>query len=76
MRHPVNYRCKGLSQKDFLLVYSYYDRWVNGEVGVGMRLVERRNTAYIFALLDNNLSEGAGCFKKYKSEIALSKPEK
>ncbi len=39
-------------KKDFLLVYSYYDRWVNGEVGVRHEVSRKsRNTAYIFALV-------------------------
>ena len=44
---------RSISKKDFLLVYSYYDRWVNGEVGVRHEVSRKsRNTAYIFALLD------------------------
>jgi len=44
---------RSISKKDFLLVYSYYDRWVNGEVGVRHDVSRKsRNTAYIFALLD------------------------
>jgi len=42
-----------ISKKDFLLVYSYYDRWVNGEVGLRHEVSRKsRNTAYIFALID------------------------
>lgn len=44
---------RSISKKDFLLVYSYYDRWVKGEVGVRHDVSRKsRNTAYIFALLD------------------------
>lgn len=44
---------RSISKKDFLLVYSYYDRWVNGEVGVRHEVSRKsRNTAYIFALID------------------------
>jgi len=42
-----------ISKKDFLLVYSYYDRWVNGEVGLRHEVSRKsRNTAYIFALVE------------------------
>lgn len=44
---------RSISKKDFLFVYSYYDRWVNGEVGVRHEVSRKsRNTAYIFALID------------------------
>jgi len=44
---------RAISKKDFLFVHSYYDRWVNGEVGVRHDVSRKsRNTAYIFALLD------------------------
>lgn len=44
---------RSISKKDFLFVYSYYDRWVKGEVGVRHEVSRKsRNTAYIFALLD------------------------
>ena len=44
---------RSISKKDFLLVFSYYDRWVNGEVGVRHEVSRKsRNTAYIFALID------------------------
>lgn len=44
---------RSISKKDFLLVLSYYDRWVNGEVGVRHEVSRKsRNTAYIFALID------------------------
>lgn len=44
---------RSISKKDFLLVHSYYDRWVNGEVGVRHEASRKsRNTAYIFALID------------------------
>jgi len=44
---------RSISKKDFLLVHSYYDRWVNGEVGVRHEVSRKsRNTAYIFALID------------------------
>lgn len=42
-----------ISKKDFLLVYSYYDRWVNGEIGVRHEVSRKsRNTAYIFAIIE------------------------
>lgn len=42
-----------ISKNDFLLVYSYYDRWVNGETGVRHEVSRKsRNTAYIFALIE------------------------
>lgn len=44
---------RAISKKDFMLVCSYYDRWVNGEVGVRHEVSRKsRNTAYIFALID------------------------
>lgn len=44
---------RSISKKDFLLVHSYYDRWVKGEVGVRHEVSRKsRNTAYIFALID------------------------
>lgn len=44
---------RSISKKDFLLVYSYYDRWVNREIGVRHEVSRKsRNTAYIFALLE------------------------
>jgi len=44
---------RSISKKDFLIVYSYYDRWVNGETGVRQEVIGKsRNTAYIFALID------------------------
>ena len=44
---------RSISKKDFMLVCSYYDRWVNGEVGVRHEVSRKsRNTAYIFALVD------------------------
>lgn len=44
---------RSISKKDFLLVYSYYDRWVNGEAGIRHEVSRKsRNTAYIFALLE------------------------
>jgi len=42
-----------ISKKDFLFVYSYYDRWLIGETGVRHEVSRKsRNTAYIFALID------------------------
>lgn len=42
-----------ISKRDFLLVYSYYDRWVSGETGIRHEVSRKsRNTAYIFALID------------------------
>ncbi|WP_416148946.1 hypothetical protein ACM26V_22190 [Salipaludibacillus sp. HK11] len=43
---------RSISKKDFLFVYSYYDRWVNGETGVRHEVTRKlRNTAYIFSLI-------------------------
>lgn len=43
---------RSISKKDFLFVYSYYDRWVNGAMGVRHEVSRKsRNTAYIFALI-------------------------
>lgn len=42
-----------ISKKDFMLVYSYYDQWLSGEVGIRHEVSRKsRNTAYIFALID------------------------
>lgn len=43
-----------ISKVDFLTVYSYYHRWVNGETNLRqeVRLLSR-NTAYIFALISH-----------------------
>jgi hypothetical protein len=42
-----------ISKNDFLLVYSYYDSWINGETGVRQEVSRKsRNTAYIFALIE------------------------
>ncbi|NLO90337.1 MAG: hypothetical protein GX088_08485 [Clostridia bacterium] len=42
-----------ITKKDFLFVYSYYDRWVNGEKGVRKEVsMKSRNTTYIFALIE------------------------
>lgn len=44
---------RSITKKDFLLVHSYYDRWVKGEVGVSQEVSKKsKNTAYIFALID------------------------
>lgn len=44
---------RSISKKDFLLVHSYYDRWLNGESGIRHEVSRKsRNTAYIFALID------------------------
>lgn len=49
---------RSISKKDFLLVYSYYDRWVNGEVGVRHEVSRKsRNTAYIFALIERFIND-------------------
>lgn len=49
---------RSISKKDFLFIYSYYDRWVNGESGVRHEVSRKsRNTAYIFALIDKFLEE-------------------
>jgi len=43
-----------ISKNDFLFVHSYYDRWSNGEQGVRHEVSRKsRNTAYIFASIDN-----------------------
>ncbi|PYG84917.1 hypothetical protein LY28_03451 [Ruminiclostridium sufflavum DSM 19573] len=42
-----------ISKRDFLFVYSYYDRWTNGENGVRHEVSRKsRNTAYVFALIE------------------------
>jgi len=42
-----------ISKKDFLFVYSYFERWLSGETGVRHEVSRKsRNTAYIFALID------------------------
>jgi hypothetical protein len=44
---------RSISKKDFMLVHTYYDRWVNGEVGVRHEVSRKsRNTAYIFAMIN------------------------
>jgi len=44
---------RSISKKDFLIVHSFYDRWVIGETGVRQEVRGKsRNTAYIFALID------------------------
>lgn len=49
---------RSILKKDFLFVYSYYDRWVNGELGVRHEVSRKsRNTAYIFALIDRFLEK-------------------
>ena len=41
-----------ISKRDYLFVYSFYDRWVSGEAGIRQKVVTRsRNSAYIFALI-------------------------
>lgn len=69
---------RSISENDFLQVFSYYDRWINGEVGIRYEVSRRsRNTAYIFALINNMSNEGDGmAYKRYKSKVVLSKPEK
>lgn len=42
-----------ISKNDFLFVFSYYDRWLSGEIGVRHEVSRKsRNTAYIFALIN------------------------
>lgn len=42
-----------ISKEDFLFVYSYFDRWNDGEKGVRQEVSRKsRNTAYIFALIN------------------------
>lgn len=49
---------RSISKKDFLFVHPYYDRWVNGELGVRHEVSRKsRNTAYIFALIDRFLEK-------------------
>lgn len=49
---------RSISKKDFLFVYSYYNRCVNGELGVRHEVSRKsRNTAYIFALIDKFLEK-------------------
>jgi len=44
---------RAISKKDFLFVYSYYERWISGEKGVRHEVSRKsRNTAYIFALIN------------------------
>jgi len=44
---------RSISKKDFLVVHSFYDRWVIGETGVRQTVIGKsRNTAYIFALIN------------------------
>lgn len=46
-------RKRVISKKDFLFVFSYYDRWLSGEKGLRHEVSRRsRNVAYIFALID------------------------
>lgn len=45
---------RSITKNDFLMVMSYYDRWVNGEIGIRHEVSRKsRNTAYIFALIEN-----------------------
>jgi hypothetical protein len=47
-----------LTFKDFEFVYSYYDRWLTGEVGVRQEVTRSsRNTAYILALIADSRKE-------------------
>ena len=42
-----------ISKKEFLFVYSYYERWVNQEEGVRKELSKKSmNSTYIFALIE------------------------
>lgn len=44
---------RSITKKEFLFVYSYYDRLVSGEIGIKHEAsIKSRNTAYIFALID------------------------
>lgn len=46
-------------KKDFLYVYSYYERWVNGEPGIRQLVSSKsKNTTYIFAVI-----------KKFKNRV-------
>lgn len=48
---------RAISKKDFLLVHSYYKRWISGESGVRYEVSRKsRNTAYIFALIERFIS--------------------
>lgn len=54
-----------ISKNDFIFVYSYYDRWVNGETGVRHEVSRKsRNTAYIFALIEKFYKFSKGDFSK------------
>lgn len=42
-----------ITKNDFLMVCSYYDRWINGESGIRHEVsIKSRNTAYIFGLIE------------------------
>ena len=42
-----------VTKKDFLLVCSYYGRWIDGVVGIRHEVSRKsRNTAYIFSLIE------------------------
>ena len=41
-----------ITKKDFLLIYPYYRRWINGEIGIRNEVRDLSvNTSYIFALI-------------------------
>ncbi len=47
-------KSRNISKKDFLTVYSYYDRWIDQEKGIRHEVTSlSQNTAYIFALISH-----------------------
>lgn len=46
-------RSRPISQKEFMQVYSCYDRWANGTAGIRQIISQKSiSAAYIFALID------------------------
>lgn len=46
-----------ITERDFLFVHSYYERWKLGVAGIRHEVSRKsRNTAYIFALIEKYLS--------------------
>lgn len=44
---------KMISKRDFLFVYSYYERWGNGEIGIRQEVSRKsRNITSLFALIE------------------------
>lgn len=45
-----------ISKKDFIFVFSYYERWVRGEAGIREEVAQKsQNTSYIFAIINHFL---------------------